>query len=89
MGVAANNNLNSYLGNNKVVRSNDFSLKIQGEKKNNYIIKMRNLGKGQLFGHEDVINKRNYTFEVKCISKTAELFSIKAAEFINRFSRDE
>lgn len=50
---------------------------------------MKNLGKGQIFGVEDVMNLRNYTFEVKCVSETAEIFQISAPEFIARFSKDE
>ena len=35
------------------------------------------------------MNLRKFTFEVKCVSETAEIFEIRAAEFLARFSKDE
>ena len=44
---------------------------------------------GILFGYQDVIQKRNYSHSVKCISQTGSLYSISAKEFHARFSKDD
>ena len=44
---------------------------------------------GQIFGHEDVMNNREHTTTVKCLSTEAYLFVINKNEFINKFCRDE
>lgn len=42
-----------------------------------------------MFGDEDIINNRNYTTTVRCLSTNASLYCIKADEFINKFGKDE
>jgi len=42
-----------------------------------------------MFGNEDVLNARNYTTTVKCLSNEASLYKIKAEEFTHRMSRDD
>lgn len=42
-----------------------------------------------MFGHEDVLNSRNYTTTIKCISNDAKVFCVKAEEFTHRMSRDD
>ena len=44
---------------------------------------------GQMLGQEDVINERNYTTSVKCLSAEGALFSIKRQEFIHKLGNDE
>ena len=34
-----------------------------------------------MFGHEDILNKRNYTTTVKCISNKSMIYFCKASEF--------
>ena len=48
------------------------------------------VGKGQLFGEEDVIKEfegpaRKYTASVKCISNKGDIFCIKYDEFLRKF----
>lgn len=52
-------------------------------------MKIMVLKKGSVFGFEDIINQRNYTFEVNCISDQGCLYEISAPEFFNKFSSDE
>ena len=87
--IQGDTKLNSYLGHQKPIKFNDYMKKIHGDTKNSHFFNMRNLGKGQIFGVEDVMNLRKYTFDVKCISETAEVFEIKAPEFLARFSKDD
>ena len=42
------------------------------------VIKISILCAGQMFGHEDVMNSRNYTTTIKCISNDAKVYCIKA-----------
>ena len=42
-----------------------------------------------MIGEEDVLNDRNCTTTVKCISTTAEVFCIKAEEFMIKLGRDD
>jgi CRP-like cAMP-binding protein len=51
-------------------------------------VQIINLGPGQMFGEEDVINCRLYTTTVKCLTNTV-IFEIKADEFISKFGREE
>lgn len=44
---------------------------------------------GQYFGEEDVLNDRNYTTTVRCLSNEAYLYCVKAEEFTHRMSRDD
>ena len=44
---------------------------------------------GQMFGHEDVLNNRDCTTTIKCLSNNAQLYCIKAEEFTHRLSRDD
>lgn len=44
---------------------------------------------GQVFGHEDVIDCRNYSTTVRCLSNEGVLFRCKAEEFLARVSRDD
>lgn len=41
-----------------------------------------------MLGEEDVVNNRNYTTTVKCLSTSATLLAIKADEFIIKFGKD-
>ena len=47
------------------------------------------LGLHQMFGHEDVLNRRNYTTTVKCTSNNAAVFWCKAEDFLVRMKNDE
>ena len=42
-----------------------------------------------MLGQEDVINERNYTTTVKCLSSEGSLYSIKTQEFIHKFGKEE
>jgi hypothetical protein len=42
-----------------------------------------------MIGEEDIINNRNYTTTVRCLSTNATLLFIKAEEFIMKFGKDE
>lgn len=42
-----------------------------------------------MIGEEDVLNDRNCTTTVKCISTHAEVFCIKAEEFMIKLGRDD
>ena len=42
-----------------------------------------------MFGHQDVLNHRNYTTSVKCISNSASIYCCKAEEFYSIINRDE
>jgi hypothetical protein len=42
-----------------------------------------------MFGDEDIINNRQYTTTVRCLSTNAILFYIKAEEFVNKFGKDD
>lgn len=42
-----------------------------------------------MIGEEDVLNDRNCTTTVKCISTNAEVFCIKAEEFMIKLGRDD
>lgn len=44
---------------------------------------------GQLFGVEDVLHGRDHTVTVKCVSNKAQVYSIPAAEFMQKIKRDE
>ena len=44
---------------------------------------------GQVFGHEDVIDCRNYSTTVRCLSNEGVLEQCKAEEFVARVSRDD
>jgi hypothetical protein len=39
-------------------------------------------------GQEDVLNDRNYTCSVRCLSE-GSMFCIKAHEFLHKMSKDE
>jgi len=52
-------------------------------------MKVALIGKNQMFGHEDVLNYRNYTTTVKCVSNSASIYYCKAEEFYNIINRDE
>jgi len=52
-------------------------------------MKVALIGKNQMFGHEDVLNNRNCTTTVKCISNSASIYYCKAEEFYNIINRDE
>ena len=42
-----------------------------------------------MLGQEDVINERNYTTTVKCLSTEGALFSIRTEEFVHKLGSDE
>ena len=42
-----------------------------------------------MLGYEDVINFRDYTTSVKCISKTGVLYKLKKDIFINMMMKDD
>jgi hypothetical protein len=44
---------------------------------------------GQMLGYEDVINFRNYTTSVKCISKTGVLYKLNREVFNNMMMKDD
>ena len=52
-------------------------------------IKVAVLCAGQIFGQEDVINMREYTTSVKCLSTNASVYCIKSDEFFARLSKDD
>ena len=52
-------------------------------------IKISIICAGQIFGNEDVLNARNYTTTVRCLSNVAQIYCIKAEEFTHRMSRDD
>ena len=68
----------SYLGN---------QFKMNQKKSLNF--KIARICKGQMFGQEDVINDRNYTTSVKCVSNSGKLFMIKSDEFYQRIKKDD
>ena len=48
------------------------------------------IGSGQIFGEEDIIQERppqsrKYTLSVKCISNKANVFMMKAEDFLKKF----
>lgn len=45
-------------------------------------------GKGKLLGYEDVINERVHTASAKCISSESIILCGDAAEFIQKFYKD-
>ena len=45
--------------------------------------------KGNMFGQEDVVNKRLYTTTVRCVSNEAHAYVINNKEFFYRFGKDE
>jgi hypothetical protein len=47
------------------------------------------LSHGQVIGQEDVINQRNYTTSVKCLTNEASVYVIEGAKFIDKLGRDE
>lgn len=51
-------------------------------------IKIALLCKGQCTGQEDVLNNRNYTCTVRCLSE-GSVFVIKAQEFLHKMAKDE
>jgi len=53
------------------------------------MVVLKQLCTGQMFGDEDVVNSRRCTTTVKCTSTFGTLYSIKADEFIVKFSKDE
>lgn len=47
------------------------------------------IGNGHLFGQDDVLNQRNYTTSVRCISNSGKLFVMKANDFIKSINKDK
>lgn len=56
-------------------------------KNNNICIAI--IQKGQIFGHDDVINDRPYTTSVKCVSNNGRLYVISAHEFYFKMKKDD
>lgn len=82
-------NIKNYLGPLKAQEhdiTNNFPLNMRSK---SHYMKVSVLGKNQMFGHEDVLNNRNYTTTVKCISNHASIYCCKAEEFFNIINRDE
>ena len=52
-------------------------------------IKLALASKGNMFGQEDVVNKRLYTTTVRCVSNEAHVYVINNKEFFYRFGKDE
>jgi hypothetical protein len=42
-----------------------------------------------MFGEEDVINERNYTTTMKCLTANCIVYCIKKEEFLHKLGRDE
>ena len=68
---------------------NQNSNKAKAQKVPDQVMKISIICAGQIFGNEDVLNDRNYTTTVKCLSNEAMVYCIKAEEFKNRMSRDD
>ena len=57
--------------------------------KKHYEIKISTFDVGQVFGHEDVLRKRNYTSSVRCVTEEGSLYMIKADEFFYRMQTSD
>jgi hypothetical protein len=42
-----------------------------------------------MFGHDDVLNRRNYTTTVKCISNKAAVYWCRAEDFLAKMKNDD
>ena len=47
-------------------------------------IKLKECGKGQILGWEDLVRGRKHTTSVRCFSKTGSLVKISAQDYINQ-----
>ena len=54
-----------------------------------HVVRLTTVCAGQIFGEEDVVNERNYTTTVKCITAQGVLYAAKADKFINSISKDD
>ena len=62
---------------NLLVSNLRFKKQINLSKKKNYIdLKICMASKGQTLAFEDVINERNYTTSIRCVSTTGQLYCI-------------
>jgi len=52
----------------------------------NQKIRLSQIGIGQMFGEEDVVNNRKATTTIQCISCEATLYTIKKEEFLDRMN---
>eukprot|EP00356_Strombidium_inclinatum_P004599 CAMPEP_0170489706 /NCGR_PEP_ID=MMETSP0208-20121228/8007_1 /TAXON_ID=197538 /ORGANISM="Strombidium inclinatum, Strain S3" /LENGTH=57 /DNA_ID=CAMNT_0010764741 /DNA_START=2197 /DNA_END=2370 /DNA_ORIENTATION=+ len=50
---------------------------------------MATVGKGYMLGQEDVINDRNYTTSIRCLSNSSLLYSIEKEDFIDKMQKKE
>ena len=49
---------------------------------------MKLVGKGEVLGLEDVINQRNYTVNIRCISQSCTLFKIEKQAIFDAINYD-
>ena len=54
-----------------------------------HIIRVALLNIGQIFGHEDIMNQRNYTTSVKSVSNDSELYCCSANDFHYFMHKDD
>ena len=59
------------------------------KKAKNSDIRIAIIQKGQIFGHDDVVNDRCYTTSVKCVSNNCQLYVISAHEFYHKLKKDD
>jgi CRP-like cAMP-binding protein len=52
------------------------------------VIKLSHLCSGHIFGEEDIINERNYTTTVKCISSTGVIYVLSNEHFYENFQKN-
>ena len=50
---------------------------------------IKQAGKGEVLGFEDIIEGRNYTVGARCISQTCTLFRIPKQTFLDAVNHDE
>ena len=89
---ASNQDNKFFLGNNAQLRKCTQPEKIVTKGKDNHkpqMIRLSQICSGQMFGEEDVVNNRNYTTTVRCISTSAVIYCIKAEEFLLKLSKED
>lgn len=77
------------LGNKNSIKNTKGNGINQNIKNKQQLIKVALIGKGQIFGQEDVLSNRNYTTSVQCVSMNAAVYCMKAEEFNYRMAKDE
>lgn len=82
-------NIKTFLGPIKPFGAGNFTGFKKEEKYKSNTFKVGIVTVNQIFGHEDVVNMRNYTTTVKCLSNEAALFVCKADEFYHKVNTDE